>query len=67
MGNMGVIVGKGETIDKALRRFKRKVESSKVLKEYKERQEYKKPSVIKKAKKMKSKHRQKEFDASVVD
>jgi small subunit ribosomal protein S21 len=67
MGNMGVTVAKGESIDKALRRFKRKVDSTKVLKEYKERQEYTKPSIKKRLKKMRAKQRQREIDMYSAD
>lgn len=63
MGSMGVLVKKGESIDKALRRFKKKVDSSKVLREYKERQEFVSPSVKKKQQKKKAIRRQKLLDA----
>lgn len=59
MGSMGVIVRKGEGIDKAIRRFKKKVDSSKILRECKERQEYVKPSVRKRLKKLKAIQKQK--------
>jgi len=39
-----VPVKEGESIDKALKRFKRKFEKTGVLKELRERQAYKKPS-----------------------
>ncbi len=42
-----VKVKDGENIDRALRRFKRKFERTGVLKEIRNRKEYKKPSIIK--------------------
>jgi len=39
-----VPVKEGESIDKALKRFKRKFEKTGILKELRERQAYKKPS-----------------------
>lgn len=43
-------VGEKENIEKAIRRFKKKVEDEGILKEYKDRQYFKKPSVIKREK-----------------
>lgn len=43
-----VIVQDGESVDKALKRFKKKYEKSGVLKEFKRRQFFVKPSVEKK-------------------
>jgi ribosomal protein S21 len=45
-------------LEKALRKFKRKVTDSGHLLEYKERQEFKSPSEIKKERKKKAKHTQ---------
>ncbi|MEJ2367147.1 MAG: 30S ribosomal protein S21 [Acidobacteriota bacterium] len=45
-----VIVKEGESIDGALKRFKRKCEKAGVLSEIKKRQHYEKPSVRKKKK-----------------
>jgi small subunit ribosomal protein S21 len=45
-------------LEKALRKFKRKVTDSGHLLEYKERQEFKSPSEIKKERKKKAKHAQ---------
>lgn len=43
-----VVIQDGETIDKALKRFKKKYEKSGVLKEFRKRQFYVKPSVERK-------------------
>lgn len=40
-------VKEGENIDRALKRFKRKFEKTGIIKELRERQHYKKPSVKK--------------------
>ena len=45
-----VTVRKGEDINKAIRRFKRKVENEGIMKEVKKRRYYLKPSVKKKEK-----------------
>ncbi|MFW6225989.1 MAG: 30S ribosomal protein S21 [bacterium] len=39
-----------ESLEKALKRFKKKVEDEGILKEFKDRQYYKKPSVVKREK-----------------
>ena len=60
-----VIVRKGQSIEKALSLFKRKVKDSKILYELREREYYTKPSQIKKEKKAKAKariKRQSKFD-----
>lgn len=59
-GKIGVIVEKGESIDRAIRRFKKKIDSSKILREFKERQEYIKPSAKKKQRMARAKRREKE-------
>ena len=59
-GKIGVIVEKGENIDRAIRRFKKKIDSSKILREFKERQEYIKPSERKKQRMARAKRREKE-------
>jgi len=53
-----VKVRDGETLDEALRRFKRFCEREGLLKEIKRRQEYKPPSVIKKEKKQEIKRKE---------
>ncbi|MFA8342184.1 MAG: 30S ribosomal protein S21 [Rhodothermaceae bacterium] len=42
---VGIILQEGENIDRALKRFKKKYERSGVLKEYKKRTYYTKPSI----------------------
>ena len=51
---VGISVGENESIDKALRRFKKKYERSGVLKEYKKRTFFVKPSVKKRMEKLKA-------------
>ncbi len=51
---VGITVGETESIDKALRRFKKKYERSGVLKEYKKRTFFIKPSIKKRMEKMKA-------------
>ncbi|MDO8550730.1 MAG: 30S ribosomal protein S21 [Ignavibacteria bacterium] len=61
---VGISVGENESIDKALRRFKKKYERSGVLKEYKKRAFFVKPSVKKRMEKLKAlrrAHRQDEM------
>ncbi len=45
-----VIVGKNESLDSALKRFKRNCQKSGVLSEYRKREHYVKPSVKRKLK-----------------
>ena len=52
-----VEIRKGQSIEKALKIFKRKVKDSGIMFELKERSFYKKPSAIKKEKKNKAKAR----------
>lgn len=47
---VGIIVGENESLDKALKRFKKKYERAGILKEYKKRTFYLKPSVRRKMK-----------------
>lgn len=51
---VGIIIGDNEPIDRAIRRFKKKYERSGVLKEFKKRTFFTKPSVKKRMKKMKA-------------
>ena len=51
-----VIVKDGDTIEKALKQFKRKVNNTKLVKELRQRQEFKKPSVAAREKKLKAKY-----------
>ena len=54
-----VKVRRGQSIEKALSLFKRKVKDSKILYELREREYYMKPSLIRKEKKAKAKARRK--------
>ncbi len=47
-------VKEGESIDRALKRYKRKYEKTGVVKELRARQQFTKPSVIKRAQRMKA-------------
>ncbi|HEX9615401.1 MAG TPA: 30S ribosomal protein S21 [Bacteroidota bacterium] len=51
---VGIIIGDNEPIDRAIRRFKKKYERSGVLKEFKKRTFFTKPSVKRRMKKMKA-------------
>ena len=54
-------VKENETIDKALKRFKKKFERTGVLREIRARNFYEKPSVTKRTEKIKAVYRQKMF------
>ena len=54
-------VKEGESVDKALRRYKKKFERTGVLKEVRERMFYKKPSEVKRVKFKKARRRQELF------
>jgi|TARA_R100000781_G_scaffold89980_1_gene55500 small subunit ribosomal protein S21 len=54
-----VKVRKGQSIEKAISIFKKKVKDSKILYELREREYYMKPSLIRKEKKAKAKARRK--------
>ncbi len=54
---VGISVGDNESIDKALKRFKKKYERSGVLKEFKKRTFFVKPSVKKRMEKIKATRR----------
>lgn len=49
-----VIVKDGDTIEKALKQFKRKTMNTKLIKELRDRQEFEKPSVTRRKKKLKA-------------
>jgi small subunit ribosomal protein S21 len=51
---VGIVVAENEPIDRALKRFKKKYERSGVLKEFKKRAYFTKPSVKKRMKKVKA-------------
>lgn len=54
---VGINVSENENIDRALKRFKKKYERSGILKEYKKRTFYVKPSIEKRMEKIKAKRR----------
>jgi small subunit ribosomal protein S21 len=51
---VGILINETESLDRALKRFKKKYERSGVLKEYKKRTFFTKPSVKKRMKKAKA-------------
>ena len=51
-------VREGENIDRAIKRYKRKYRNTKVLQEIRERKEYTKPSVSKRAQLKKAQYKQ---------
>ncbi len=57
-----VNVKENESIDKALKRFKKKFEKTGVVKELRKRSQFEKPSVIRRAEFIKAKYRQKMRD-----
>jgi small subunit ribosomal protein S21 len=54
---VGIQLQENENIDRALKRFKKKYERSGVLKEYKKRTFYLKPSIEKRMERMKARRR----------
>ncbi len=54
---VGITVGESENIDKALKRFKKKYERSGVLKEYKKRTFFVKPSIENRMNEIKARRR----------
>jgi small subunit ribosomal protein S21 len=57
--NMIIIpVKEGESIDKALKKFKKKFEKTGVVKELRERQKFTKPSIVKRETIIKAKYKQ---------
>ncbi len=60
---VGIVVNENEPIDRALKRFKKKYERSGVLKEFKKRTFFTKPSVKKRMKKVKAIRRSQRADA----
>jgi small subunit ribosomal protein S21 len=51
-----VIIKEGDTIEKGLKQFKRKVMNTKLIKELRDRQEFEKPSVTERKKKLKARY-----------
>ena len=58
---VGITIQENENIDKALKRFKKKYERSGILKEFKKRTFYTKPSVEKRMEKIKASRRSHRF------
>lgn len=54
-------VKNGETIDKALRRYKRKSRDTKIIRELRSRKQFTKPSVTRRAEKLKAVYKQQKF------
>lgn len=54
---VGITLGENESIDKALRRFKKKYERSGVLKEFKKRTFFVKPSIKRRMERLKAERR----------
>ena len=54
---VGIIIQDNENIDKALKRFKKKYERSGILKEYKKRNFFTKPSVERRMERIKAQRR----------
>ena len=54
-------VKEGESIDRALRRYKRKYQNAGVIKELRKRKEFKKPSVQRRNTLLKAKYRQEKY------
>jgi len=54
---VGINISENENIDRALKRFKKKYERSGILKEYKKRAFFTKPSVEKRMERIKAKRR----------
>jgi len=54
---VGIVVQENESIDRALKRFKKKYERSGILKEYKKRTAFTKPSVEKRMERIKANRR----------
>ena len=63
MYSVGIVLNENEPIDRALKRFKKKYERSGVLKEFKKRTFFTKPSVKKRMKKVKAIRRSQRADA----
>ena len=54
---VGITIGENESIDKALKRFKKKYERSGILKEFKKRTFFLKPSIKKRQERIKAARR----------
>jgi len=63
---IGVTLQSGESIDRALRRFKRKAEKSGVIREYRARTAFMKPSIKNRLRRIKSARRQYRISKEMV-
>jgi small subunit ribosomal protein S21 len=63
---VGIIIQENEAIDKAIKRFKKKYERSGILKEFKKRTFFTKPSIKKRMKKVKAIRRAQRLSAEQV-
>lgn len=61
---IGVTLQTNENIDRALRRFKKKYERSGILREFKKRTAYSKPSIEKRLARAKSSRRHRSFGSN---
>ncbi|MFA9290637.1 MAG: 30S ribosomal protein S21 [Solirubrobacteraceae bacterium] len=59
-------VKEGEAIDKALKKYKRKFDKTKVLRKLRSKQQFVKPSVTKRQDKLKSLHKQRILSAEEI-
>jgi small subunit ribosomal protein S21 len=64
---IGVTLQTNENIDRALKRFKKKYERSGILREFKKRTAYVKPSVEKRMSRIKAARRQKKLSLEMND
>jgi len=51
-----VVLNEGEKIDRALKQFKRKVNNTKLIQQLRDRQEFEKPSVTARKRRLKAKY-----------
>lgn len=63
---IGVTLQSNENIDRALRRFKKKYERSGILREYKKRTAFVKPSIEKRQQRIKSSRRQYRISKEII-
>ena len=56
-----IVLRENEPLEKALRRFKRKIEREGILRQLKERKHYEKPSVRKKRKRMEARRKKRKY------
>ena len=59
-------VKEGESIDRALKRYKRKFQRTGLMKELRNRKEFKKPSIVRRSEVLKAAYRQKMIDSGKI-